>query len=231
MTTIKQFNYQVRDSQGEIIPSDSKSISLRINDSTPKYLIHKSVVIQSRNNRQGTASCKTRSDVRGGGKKPWKQKGTGQARSGSSNSPLWRGGGVTFGPKPRSYEKKLNIKEKRLALRTALYYSMNKVTVIDNIFNSITVPKTKNIASAVRSADIRTLGLQVGAYTQVSINLINPMNAGPLDAYDAVAQHAPIHHAELVGLLPAAVLANIPRDRWEALDVSKEQTIEWRLRN
>jgi hypothetical protein len=65
----------------------------------------------------------------------------------------------------------------------------------------------------------------------VSINLINPMNAGPLDAYDAVARLAPIHHAELVGLLPAAVLANIPRHRWEALDVSKEQTIEWRLRN
>ncbi len=96
---------------------------------------------------------------------------------------------------------------------------------------NVDLVKTRNIASAVRSADIRTLGLQVGAYTQVSINLINPMNAGPLDAYDAVARHAPIHHAELVGLLPAAVLANIPRDRWEALDVSKEQTIEWRLRN
>ncbi|KGA07920.1 MAG: hypothetical protein GM46_8010 [actinobacterium acAcidi] len=96
---------------------------------------------------------------------------------------------------------------------------------------NVDLVETKNIASAVRSADIRTLGLQVGAFTQVSINLINPMNTGPLDAYDAVAQHAPIHHAELVGLLPAAVLANIPRDRWEALDVSKEQTIEWRLRN
>ena len=147
MTTIKQFNYEVRDSQGDITRSDSKLISLRVNDSTPKYLIHKSIVIQSRNNRQGTASCKTRSDVRGGGKKPWKQKGTGQARSGSSNSPFWRGGGVTFGPKPRSYEKKLNIKEKRLALSTALYYSLNKVTVVDNVFNSITVPKTKNIAT------------------------------------------------------------------------------------
>jgi glutamate formiminotransferase len=96
---------------------------------------------------------------------------------------------------------------------------------------NVDLVQTKNIASAVRSADIRTLGLQIGAYTQVSINLINPMNAGPLDAYDAVAQHAPIHHAELVGLLPTAVLAIIPRDRWEALDVSMEQTIEWRLRN
>ena len=96
---------------------------------------------------------------------------------------------------------------------------------------NVDLVQTKNFASAVRSADIRTLGLQVGAYTQVSINLINPMNAGPSDAYDAVAQHVAIHHAELVGLLPTAVLANIPRDRWEALDVSMEQTIEWRLRN
>lgn len=147
MATIKQFSYEVRDSQGEMVSSGTKLISLRINDSTPKYLIHKSIVIQSRNNRQGTASCKTRSDVRGGGKKPWKQKGTGQARSGSSNSPLWRGGGVTFGPKPRSYEKKLNIKEKQLALRTALYYSMSKVTVVGDIFDSIVVPNTKAITT------------------------------------------------------------------------------------
>ncbi len=181
MTTIKQFNYEVRDSQGDIIRSDSKLISLRVNDSTPKYLIHKSIVIQSRNNRQGTASCKTRSDVRGGGKKPWKQKGTGQARSGSSNSPLWRGGGVTFGPKPRSYEKKLNIKEKRLALRTALYYSMNKVTVIDNIFNSITVPKTKNIASLLSkfipgSQDKKSLVVTHESNTNLTLSIRNLPN-------------------------------------------------------
>jgi glutamate formiminotransferase / 5-formyltetrahydrofolate cyclo-ligase len=96
---------------------------------------------------------------------------------------------------------------------------------------NIDLAQTRNIASAVRSPDIRTLGLQVGDYTQVSVNLINPMNSGPSDIYDAVAQRATIHHAELVGLLPAAVLANIPRHRWEALDVSQEQTIEWRLRN
>ena len=114
----------------------------------------------------------------------------------------------------------------------AMCVGMRPPLVAYNLWlEKVDLVQTKNIASAVRSADTRTLGLQVGAYTQVSINLINPMKAGPLDAYDAVAQHAPIHHAELVGLLPAAVLANIPRHRWEALDVSKEQTIEWRLRN
>ena len=147
MTIIKQLNYEVQDSQGSAIPDSSRPISIRINSSTPKYLIHKAVVIQSRNNRQGTASCKTRSEVRGGGKKPWKQKGTGQARSGSSNSPLWKGGGVTFGPKPRSYYKKLNIKERRLALRTAVSYSLHKITVLDNTFNEVQEPKTKKFAS------------------------------------------------------------------------------------
>jgi large subunit ribosomal protein L4 len=113
----------------------------------PKYLIHKSIVIQDRNRRQGTASCKTRSEVRGGGRKPWKQKGTGQARSGSSNSPLWNGGGVTFGPKPRSYNKKINIKERQLALSTAFYHSMHKVLVVEDTFNSISTSKTKDIVT------------------------------------------------------------------------------------
>ena len=90
---------------------------------------------------------------------------------------------------------------------------------------------TRRIASSVRSASIRTLGLQVGAFTQVSVNLIQPMIAGPNDVFDAVSQHATVHHAELVGLLPASVLATIPRARWEYLDLSVEQTIEWRVTN
>jgi glutamate formiminotransferase / 5-formyltetrahydrofolate cyclo-ligase len=90
---------------------------------------------------------------------------------------------------------------------------------------------TRRIASSVRTAEIRALGLQIGAFTQVSVNLIQPMIMGPNDVYDAVSQYAAVHHAELVGLLPAAVLANIPRARWEDLDLSVEQTIEWRLAN
>lgn len=96
---------------------------------------------------------------------------------------------------------------------------------------NVDLATTRRIASAVRTPNIRTLGLQVGAFTQVSVNLIQPMNAGPNDVYDAVAQHAVVHHAELVGLLPASVLANIPRARWEDLDLSVEQTIEWRVTN
>ena len=90
---------------------------------------------------------------------------------------------------------------------------------------------TRRIASSVRTANIRTLGLQVGTFTQVSVNLIQPMIAGPNDVFSAVSQHATVHHAELVGLLPASVLSVIPRTRWEDLDLSVEQTIEWRLAN
>jgi large subunit ribosomal protein L4 len=149
MTANKQLSYEVRDSHGTGGLNKSVSISFRVNESTPKYLIHKTIVIQDRNRRQGTASCKTRSEVRGGGRKPWKQKGTGQARSGSSNSPLWKGGGVTFGPKPRSYSKKINIKERQLALSTAFYHSMHKVIVVEDAFNSIDTPKTKQFASTL----------------------------------------------------------------------------------
>ena len=90
---------------------------------------------------------------------------------------------------------------------------------------------TRRIAPSVRSASIRTLGLQVGTFTQVSVNLIQPMIASPNDVFNAVSQHATVHHAELVGLLPASVLAVIPRARWEDLDLSVEQTIEWRATN
>ena len=147
MTVNKQLSYEVRDSHGTVGLNKSISISFRVNDLAPKYLIHKSIVIQDRNRRQGTASCKTRSEVRGGGRKPWKQKGTGQARSGSSNSPLWNGGGVTFGPRPRSYNKKINIKERQLALSTAFYHSMHKVLVVEDTFNSISTSKTKDIVT------------------------------------------------------------------------------------
>lgn len=150
MTIITQLTYEVRDSHGAVVPNKSFPLSLKIAENSPKYLIHKAIVIQDRNKRQGTASCKTRSEVRGGGKKPWKQKGTGQARSGSSNSPLWRGGGVTFGPKPRTYEKKINFKEKQLALTTGLYNNMHKVVVVDNAFNNINQPKTKDFLNLVK---------------------------------------------------------------------------------
>ena len=169
MTILRQLDYTVLDLQGSIVPTESNSISLRVNECTPKYLIHKALVIHFRNNRQGTASCKTRSDVRGGGKKPWKQKGTGQARSGSSNSPLWKGGGVTFGPKPRSYEKKLNIKERHLALRTAFYYNMHKLLILGTDFTEISEPKTKSFVSLLN----RFLKLDSKTEVLIVTHLIN----------------------------------------------------------
>ena len=96
---------------------------------------------------------------------------------------------------------------------------------------NVDLETTRRIASVVRTASIRTLGLQVGAFTQVSVNLIQPMISGPNDVYEAVSQHVKVHHAELVGLLPASVLATIPRARWEDLDLSVERTIEWRVTN
>lgn len=93
------------------------------------------------------------------------------------------------------------------------------------------VAQAKRIASHVRTNHVRTLGLQVGRSTQVSMNLISPDFVGPMEAYDMIAQHARIDRAELVGLLPAAVLAETPRVRWEQLDLAVEKTIEWRLAN
>ena len=85
-----------------------------------EHLVHMAVVQQLANNRQGTQSAKTRSEVRGGGRKPWRQKGTGHARQGSIRAPQWKGGGVVFAPKPRDYSFKMNKKEKRAALKSAL---------------------------------------------------------------------------------------------------------------
>lgn len=117
-----------------------------LNNSTEKKkaigLIHKVYLAQLKNSRKYTASTKTKSEVRGGGRKPWKQKGTGQARAGSIRSPLWVGGGVIFGPKPRIVNKKINKKEKRLALLSALYLKKNQLNIIDeshaNELNEVT---------------------------------------------------------------------------------------------
>jgi large subunit ribosomal protein L4 len=101
------------------------------------------------NARQGNASTKTRAEVRGGGRKPWRQKGTGRARAGSIRSPLWRGGGVIFGPKPREYNLKLNRKERRLALRTAFVSRIDDLIVVQEFSNDLSRPKTKELVAAL----------------------------------------------------------------------------------
>lgn len=143
MVLTKTLNYEVLDLEGKIKPNSTISIGLKSSETGAKHLLHKTLVIQDAQRRQGTVSCKTRSEVKGGGKKPWKQKGTGQARSGSSNSPLWRGGGVAFGPKPKTFNKKLNVKEKKLALTTALCSVSPRTLVVDNSFMDTQVASTK----------------------------------------------------------------------------------------
>lgn len=118
-------------------------------------LIHKVYLAQLKNSRDYTASTKTKSEVRGGGKKPWRQKGTGNARAGSSRSPLWVGGGVSFGPKPRVVNKKINKKERRLAVLSALYLKKAQLQFVDeNLFTSFTVIKTKLLLKTLTELNI-----------------------------------------------------------------------------
>jgi large subunit ribosomal protein L4 len=113
-------------------------------------LIHRVYLTQLKNSRKYLASTKTRSEVRGGGRKPWRQKGTGRARAGSTRSPLFVGGGVIFGPRPRLVNKKINKKERRLAILSALYLKKQQfVFVNENIFNNFNNAKTKDISKLI----------------------------------------------------------------------------------
>ena len=119
-----------------------------------EHLVHMAVVQQLANNRQGTQKAKTRSEVRGGGRKPWRQKGTGHARQGSTRAPQWTGGGVVFAPTPRDYSFKLNKKEKRAALKSALSSRVaeNKLVVVDELkFDAI---KTKDFAKVMSNLGV-----------------------------------------------------------------------------
>ena len=116
-----------------------------------EHLVHMAVLQQLANNRQGTQKAKTRSEVSGGGRKPWRQKGTGHARQGSTRAPQWTGGGVVFAPTPRDYTIRLNKKEKRLALKSALTSRVleNKLIVVDELkFDEV---KTKNFANVMNN--------------------------------------------------------------------------------
>ena len=143
MTVQKFIKYTPFDLTGKPLDS-SQELTLNVLDKSGNYLLHKDLLRHYSSQRQGTASSKTRSEVRGGGKKPWRQKGTGRARAGSNRSPLWKGGGVIFGPKPKTVSLKLNKKERRLALQTLLYNKKNNILVIDNLENGIKDSKTKS---------------------------------------------------------------------------------------
>ncbi len=133
--------------------------SIELNDSIfgveiNEHLVHMAVLQQLANNRQGTQKAKTRSEVRGGGRKPWRQKGTGHARQGSTRSPQWTGGGVVFAPTPRDYSFKLNKKEKRVALKSALTSRVaeNKFVVVDEL--KLDEIKTKKFVEVLKNLNV-----------------------------------------------------------------------------
>ena len=156
----------VRDWQGK--EAGKATLDLKVaKEATAVDLMHRAVLRQQAHMRQGTASTLTRSEVRGGGRKPYKQKGTGRARQGSVRTPLRPGGGIIFGPKPRSYNLAMNRKERRSALRTALMARIDDITVVKDFGTSLESPKTREITEALGR-------LGIAADTKVLIVLTNP---------------------------------------------------------
>jgi large subunit ribosomal protein L4 len=141
-------NCVIRNWQGEEAGSATLELTVA-KEENASHIVHRALIRQTNNARQGTASAKTRAEVRGGGRKPWRQKGTGRARAGSIRSPLWRGGGVIFGPKPKDYNLKMNRKERRLALRTALMSRVEDTIVVEEFATNLAQPKTKEFVAAL----------------------------------------------------------------------------------
>lgn len=162
-----------------------------------KTVLHQVVVNYLANQRQGTQSTKTRTEVRGGGIKPWRQKGTGRARQGSIRAPQWVGGGVALGPKPRSYRYSLNKKVKRIALKSALSakYADYKVFVIDEL--KLDEIKTAKIATLLKGLELNSKTLIVTAEADPviyksarNIKGVTPTHVGTLNTYDVLNHDA-----------------------------------------
>ena len=162
-----------------------------------EHLVHMAVVSQLANNRQGTQKAKTRSEVSGGGRKPWRQKGTGHARQGSTRSPQWTGGGMVFAPTPRDYTITLNKKEKRAALKSALTSRVNenKFVVVDELkFDEV---KTKNFKAVMNNLKVskalvvladndQNTVLSARNIPEVKTSLVNTINVFDILKYNTV---------------------------------------------
>ncbi|MCL6589172.1 MAG: 50S ribosomal protein L4 [Firmicutes bacterium] len=187
MPTIPVYNTQ-GSKVGEIALND-QIFSVKVN----KALLHEAVIMQLASRRQGTVAVKTRSMVSGGGKKPWRQKGTGQARHGSRRSPIWKGGGIVFGPMPRDYDYKLPKKARRLALKSALSAKVEagEFIVVDQ-FN-ITEPKTKTMVAILDNLKankplIVTAGQEENLWkSSRNIPGVTALDAEGLNVYDILA--------------------------------------------
>ena len=196
MTIQKFITYAPLDINGKQLDSNCE-LKLNVLETSGNYLLHKDFLRHSSSQKQGTVSSKTRSEVRGGGRKPWKQKGTGRARAGSNRSPLWKGGGVIFGPKPRKILLKLNKKERRLALQTLLYNKRNNILIIENLESEISEPKTKNFLKIFNNCSIdlnqkilvivsnKTTALKLSMQNLKNIELISASNLNTLSLLKA----------------------------------------------
>lgn len=153
MSIKKVITYNPIESSGEKL-TVAYELPITILKDSGNYVVHKDILRHHISKKQGTVSTKTRSEVRGGGRKPWKQKGTGRARAGSNTSPLWKGGGVIFGPKPKTKKQKLNKKEYRLAIQTLLYNKKNSILVIENLEKSFETPKTQRFCKICQNCGI-----------------------------------------------------------------------------
>lgn len=189
-------NCVVRNWQGEEV--GQATLELRVaKEENASHIVHRALRRQMANARQGTASTKTKSEVRGGGRKPWRQKGTGRARAGSIRSPLWRGGGVIFGPQPRDYEIKMNKKERRLALRTAFFSrAATDLIVVEDFSAQFPRPKTKELITAIArwgiEPDTKVLLIlpekQDGVYLSGrNVPFLNIIQANSLNVFDVLA--------------------------------------------
>ena len=167
--------------------------SMELNDAVfgveiNEHLVHQAVVLQLANNRQGTQKAKTRSEVSGGGRKPWRQKGTGHARQGSTRSPQWTGGGVVFAPKPRDFSKKINKQAKRLAFLSALSTKLaqNEITVVDefklnevktkeiqNFLNAFKFDKSVVLVTEDKNEDVLRAGANIPTVSVTTADLLN----------------------------------------------------------
>lgn len=156
-----------------------------------QHVMHEAVVMQLASQRRGTHDVKNRSEVRGGGRKPWRQKGTGRARQGSIRAPQWVGGGTVFGPTPRSYAYKLPKKVRRLALKSALSSKVNanSIIVLDEL--NLSVPKTKEMVKILANVNAAKKALIVGLDTQGNVALsarnipgVKYVNATGINVYD-----------------------------------------------
>jgi len=196
MTVQKFIQYNSLDLNGQIL-NDEHKLELNILENSGNYLVHKDILRHQISRKQSTSSTKTRSEVRGGGRKPWKQKGTGQARAGSNRSPLWKGGGVIFGPKPKVNVLKLNKKERKLALQTLLYNKRNNVLILNGLEESIDNPKTKFLESIFKKCNVqldekvllivskKTVPIKLSVRNMKNVELISATNLNTLSLLKA----------------------------------------------